>query len=313
MSQIKSAVKILREDGSTMLFCAFLTKYFLENQKVAPYTRKLHKEIHQSVSSYPKLGYWPKIRNPVTFNEKILHRMLFASDEKYTTAFDKLASRKYVSVQVGEHVLPEILHITDDPQEIPFDSLPDSYVIKSSLGSGEIELVHSSVNKNDSNIRTKCGEWISKDYHFEYATMGGHYCFKFETLRPKIIVEEMLKGTDQNIPRDYKFYVFHGDVEYVHVDFNRFGERSVRFFDSDWNSYDFRKGGRSLGPITEKPSKYDEMVRIAELLGESYDFIRVDLYNTKKGVKFGELTPNPGAGRSAFNPKKWDFEFGELW
>lgn len=44
-----------------------------------------------------------------------------------------------------------------------------------------------------------------------------------------------------------------------------------------------------------------------------YPFVRVDLYETKKGIYFGELTPHPGAGSVDKISDYYDNAMGEMW
>jgi hypothetical protein len=55
------------------------------------------------------------------------------------------------------------------------------------------------------------------------------------------------------------------------------------------------------------------MVELAEILAETLDFIRVDLYNVEGRVLFGELTPYPGGVTMKFLPESMDYALGEKW
>ena len=37
-------------------------------------------------------------------------------------------------------------------------------------------------------------------------------------------------------------------------------------------------------------SRLDELIRIAQILGKGFKYVRVDLYNLEKGIIFGEMT-----------------------
>jgi len=89
----------------------------------------------------PALGYWPRVAYPQSFNEKIIHRKLYTQEPVYAQVADKWAVRAYVEEKVGDHVLNEVYHVTDDPSTIPFDSLPDKFVIKGTHGSGYVIVV----------------------------------------------------------------------------------------------------------------------------------------------------------------------------
>ena len=52
------------------------------------------------------------------------------------------------------------------------------------------------------------------------------------------------------------------------------------------------------------------MIRVAEELSKEFKFLRVDLYNVKGKIYFGELTIYPAAGMGAFIPEEWDDKLG---
>ncbi len=52
------------------------------------------------------------------------------------------------------------------------------------------------------------------------------------------------------------------------------------------------------------------MVKIAEKLSEDFPYARVDLYNIKGRIVFGEITFYPWSGYVKFTPEDFDFELG---
>ena len=56
-----------------------------------------------------------------------------------------------------------------------------------------------------------------------------------------------------------------------------------------------------------------ELLDLVLKLAEGIDFVRVDLYNVKGKIYFGEMTFTPGAGRFQFSPEVWDQRLGEWW
>lgn len=312
MAKIRTAIQILQNEGPLSLASQTARQYLRHPPAVSYSRRLLGRTLHQKLIVYSTLGYWPQIRQPRSFNEKILHRQLFEEDELLTIAHNKLTAREYVAERIGDEILPDLFHVTDDPETIPFESLPDAYVVKSNIGSGDVLIVDGNGRPTVAAIKDQCEEWLSKDYYTELVVDSGNYCYNLP--EPKILVEERLNGNMCGVPLDYKFYVFHGQVEYIHVDFDRYGDRSMRFFDREWNPQNFRKGDYPLGPAISKPARYEEMVNIAETLGEEFKFIRVDLYHPNdERIVFGELTIGPGSGQSPFTPREKDFEFGSLW
>lgn len=62
-----------------------------------------------------------------------------------------------------------------------------------------------------------------------------------------------------------------------------------------------------------KPSCFEKMIEIAEKIGSSFDFVRVDLYCEANKVFFGEATFYPSSGYPPLSPEIWDSKFGEPW
>ena len=65
----------------------------------------------------------------------------------------------------------------------------------------------------------------------------------------------------------------------------------------------------SDNPI-DKPSNYEEMIRIAEILSKGYPHVRVDLYNINGKIYFGEYTFFHFTGMERFEPDSYDDLFG---
>lgn len=253
----------------------------------------------------PRVGYWPQIRQPNSFNEKIMHRKIFTEKELFTKVSDKVTARTFVESKVGDDILNEVYHIAESPEEIPFESLPTEFVIKT--GNKHVIIVDDKSKINETSIERKCSDALAEPY----GSKKGEYWYR--DAHPKLLIERRLHGDESDIPRDFKFFVFRGEVEYIQVDIDRYTNHTRRFYDKNWNPQEFELEF-PLGSETPEPDRLDEMIDIAETLGEEFAFIRVDLYHTaNSGVVFGELTVAPGSGGERFRPKRYDFELGLLW
>lgn len=283
-------------------------KYFFIYSPVAPYLKKIIPQIlHQKLLVYPQIGYWPDIRNPKSFNEKLLHRKLFTNDSRFSIVEDKYRVREYVADRVGDDILPELYHVTDDPNTIPFEELPEAFVIKPSHLSGPIRFVDDKHGVDYGSIKESCEEWLDQ----RHGSIRGEYWY--DEIDSKILVEERLRDDEFDIPIDFKFFVFHGRVEYVEVDMDRFEDHTRRFYDREWEPQEF--GVKyPVGDVIDEPERLDEMITVAERLGADFDFIRVDLYQPNgERIVFGELTVAHGSGEERFTPQEYDFKMGELW
>lgn len=81
---------------------------------------------------------------------------------------------------------------------------------------------------------------------------------------------------------------------------------------SNWEMLDITYVYPQPNTIPRKPDHLDEMIKVAETLGEEFEFVRVDLYDLGERVVFGELTHYPQSGSGPFGSKEEDLRFGRL-
>ena len=130
-------------------------------------------------------------------------------------------------------------------------------------------------------------------------------------IKKGFFVEEYLS---ENI-RDFKFYCFNGRPRTLQAASD--GEDGqvcyyVDIFDMDWNLLPVTLGGHGhKTPPPERPESFSEMKRIAEALSEDFPFVRVDLYDVRGKVYFGELTFSPTANLMKLEPEETLDEWGK--
>jgi hypothetical protein len=272
------------------------------------------------------MGYWPRETDPVSFNEKILSQKIACYRATNTCSLqtfpdDKLRSRAYVLSKIPHIMLPLLYHVTKDPGKIPFEELPQNFVIKSNYSYGSIHvIVVRDLSKADrTTIVTHCKKWLSPAEIAKFAYVDP----RLRSLTPCILIEEYLEDMIYSVPMDYKYFVFNGHVEFVEIycgDLNKelasnsyggkfCGAHFVNTYDRDWKEVDFSRGALRQKLDVEKPDKLSEMLAIAECIGKDFPFCRVDLYNINgKGIIFGEL--GVWVGARPFVPYKYDELFG---
>jgi TupA-like ATPgrasp len=262
----------------------------------------------RSVRRYARtFGRLPHLFPPRTYSEKILYRKLFDRRPYLTRTSDKYAVRAYVREKLGMDLFPEIYHLTADPRTIPFDTLPDRYVVKPTHGSGWIRLVPDGRAVDRGELVRVCDAWLAQDYSRRRDEWFYH------DIPRRIIVEEYLGDDADRSPPDYKLLVFNQQVRVIQVDTDRRGLHRRNFFDAAWNELDIRDvREHGVAPV-EKPPLLGEMIRCAEALAEDTDMVRVDLYAVKGRIYFGELTHTPGSGLSPLRPRIWDARWGAWW
>ena len=256
------------------------------------------------------LGYPLDLNNPKSYNEKLNWRKVYDRNPLFPIVADKYKVRRYLRKILGEKeaekILIPLLHVTEDPESIPFDDLPEEYVVKANNGSGTNILVTKDSDITREEIISRCKDWL----RVPYGTFSHEWAYS--QIRPKIIVEKLIRDEDGNIPKDYKFHVFHGRCELIQVDNGRFTNHNRSLFKKNW---DYIDGSLKYiqGPDMPKPKHLSRMLELAEKIAKEFDYIRIDLYDTGKKVYAGEITMYHGSGFERFTPEKLDFEYGKLW
>ena len=256
-------------------------------------------------------GYDLNLDSPTSFSEKVVWKKLYDRNPLLTITADKYQVRTYLEQKLGrgeaKKILIPLLFVTDNPEEIPFDDLPDKYIIKANHGSHWNIIVDDAVVDRKKIVST-CRKWLKQ----RYGLAKNEWAYK--NIKRKIVIEKLLIDEEGKIPKDYKFFVFHGVCKKIMVFSDRYSRqgKKVLSFDRDWNCVSLPITGRS-GTTIEKPETFQEMLNLAEKLGKDFDFVRVDLYTINKKVFFGELTHYPMSGSSLPAPRENDIELGKFW
>jgi len=70
------------------------------------------------------------LKNPVLFNEKLQWLKLYDRKPEYASLADKYESREYIKKTIGEEYLVPLYGVWDRFEDIPFDTLPNEFVLK---------------------------------------------------------------------------------------------------------------------------------------------------------------------------------------
>ena len=260
---------------------------------------------------YQRKGYPLNLKQPRSFSEKVVWKKLYDRNPLIPITADKYLARFFVKEVLGEDIADDILvpllSVNEDPDEIPFEQLPVSYIIKPNHGSGMYMIVDG-IKPDPDKIIDKCKSWLEQPYGIENNEWA------YRNIKRKILIEKLLKDERGQIPDDYKFFVFKGKSRFLYVVKDRLSGDKTKssVYTPDWKRIQVQYY-HDVGPDIKKPPNLDEMIGIAERLGEPFDFVRVDLYSTGMRIYFGELTNYPISGRARIEPLKFDFEFGSYW
>lgn len=250
-------------------------------------------------------GYPLRLDKPQTYNEKLQWIKLYNRKPEYTLYADKYRVRSFVSEKIGAKYLIPLIGVYARAEEIPWEELPDRFVLKCSHASGYNIICK---NKKDLNIREACrslDRWLRKNAYWS----AREWCYK--DIKPCIICEEFIDTEDGNTPDDYKFMCFNGEPKLIQIHHDRYGHHTLDYYTPDWEKSDLKRiDAETSEAIAERPDKLDEMMSIARTLSENLYYARIDLYYSNQRVYFGEITLYPTGGFSTFSSFADDLKLG---
>ena len=197
--------------------------------------------------------------------------------------------------------------VYDSFEQIDFDKLPKSFVMKTTHDSGGVVIV----NDKETFNKEKAKEKLEKSLKRNYFWFSREWAYK--DVKPRIIIEKKLESEDI-VPEDYKIYCLNGKARFALVVQGRFSEVSEDFYDTDWNLLPFTRGGHQTSKIKKPcPKCWNEMLEVTERVSAGFPMIRVDFFVDKYDKLYiGELTLTPASGLQAFSPEEWDYKIGDM-
>ncbi len=230
--------------------------------------------------------------------------------EKISWLADKYEVRSYVKKTIGNKYLIPLLNIYSSEHEIDLEKLPKSFVLKCTHGSNW-NIICKDKSKLDWPIeKIKLHEWLNSNFYFNFAER------QYRNIKARIVCEKFLG--DSNGLIDYKFHCFAGKAEFIRIMVGRQDNMKRSSYDLDWNLITSFKylNDKNLNSYPEailpKPKNLKKMIEIAEKLSKPFSYVRVDLYNVKGQIFFGELTFTPNAGLDIHSPDTFDEKFGSM-
>jgi hypothetical protein len=235
--------------------------------------------------SWKELRDLPNLISPRDYNDRIQWLKLFDQSEEHVRCSDKIAVRDYVRERVGEKYLVKLYQTCERFDNIDFDKLPKSFVIKCNHDSGGVVLVRDIQKLDKSSAEQRLEESLGHVYGWD----NGEWAYAF--VRPRLLVEEFIQPHLDSPPPDYKFHCVEGKIKWLQYIYDRkLGTKEVIV----------SRGGEVVDCHFDhnmistrdfiKPPEWEEMLVIAETLAKGWKYVRVDLYLSGGRIYVGELT-----------------------
>ena len=273
-----------------------------------------------------------KSKSPKTIEDKILYKMQHDRNPSLKIFSDKIQVREFVQKNIGQEFLTKSLSEYSSLIGINREVFPRNFVIKANHGSGAsvicwegaprgIRLPSNLANTTWQrffihpddliwdNLQNLTEKWLTLEYYWftgklpEWAYLG---------ISPQLLVEEVLTKNNE-VAGDYKFFRFDGGCEFIQVDISKFSDHRRNFYRPDWT----RIYAEILHPASEviqvRPETLEKMLEISAKISRGVDFMRVDLYDSDQGIKFGEIINYPGCGMKTMRPRNVSINLARNW
>ena len=281
-------------------FVALTHRGFFQNMEDERYLRLLYRGV---------MGYKLHLHPPRTYCEKLQWLKLYDKNPLYPTLCDKIAVREFVRMRGAEAYLTPLLGVWESPDDIDFSALPERFALKCTHDSGGVVLCQNRAEFDEKTAREKLKQWLGRDY----SIAGREWPYRLVPRR--VLAEEYLPVENGARPDDYKFYCFDGKVQVILVCTNRVKSHAdYLYFDTSLRPFRINEITASLAEdyVLPAPAHLFEMIALSERLSAGFKHIRVDLYDTQQGVRFGEMTLYDQSGFADDFSFAGDLELGKL-
>ncbi len=240
--------------------------------------------------------------NPRSFNEKLLWLKINDRKDIYKKIVDKAEVKSIVGETIGDGYIIPTYGVYNRFEDIPFDRLPDSFVMKCTHDSGSTVICKDKRILDFGKAKKKINRALSTNMYWS----GREWPYK--NITPRIIIEKYM-GEDLI---DYKFMCYGGEPYYVFTCSERNSSTGLKvtWFTSQWERLDFKRHYPASTVTIDRPRYLGRMIELARELSRNSTFMRTDFYEIDNSIWFGELTLYPGAGFEEFDPYDWDIKLG---
>ena len=179
----------------------------------------------------------------------------------------------------GEEYLVPLLGVWDSPDEIDFASLPSSFALKATHGSGWNILVPNKSALDEEWARHASGSGVG----LRQAMKGG-FELHYEYCEPRIVCERFLRDGTGGL-RDYKFMVFDGVVQFAFTVDRRAGRAMRGTYLPDWTRAPFEYTCEAVSRLGRSPAERPgDHAPARQQAREGVRLARIDFYEVRGRV-----------------------------
>lgn len=237
-------------------------------------------------------------KHPRTLNEKITWMAVMTDTAKWTEYTDKYEVRRYIESLGLKDILTECYGVWERASDIDFDSLPDKFVLKCTHDCGSTVIIRDKSKMNKKEVLRFLQKRL--DVRYGYDSCEPHYI----AIKPRVMAESLIEmdNTDEfssDTTVDHKIRCIDGKAQYDFVCYDRKLDSGSGGGKTVYDLYDINTWQPMRQYLADpgveyknvpRPENLEKMIEIAERISRGFIQVRVDLYNVKGHIYFGEMT-----------------------
>lgn len=270
--------------------------------------RILSDDMYLKIKYRSVFGKKLDLESPKTFNEKLQWLKLYDRRPEYTIMVDKYEAKKYVADKIGEEYIIPTLGVWTHFDDIDFDTLPNQFVLKCTHDSGGIVICRDKGKFDKKSAKKKIETCLKKNFFYVARE------WPYKNVKPRIIAEKYMVDKPGCKLMDYKIFGCDCFAKAMSIATNKqIGEEDTKFdfYNSDFKYIPFTNGHPNADHGIKYPESFNKMKEIAENFSKKTSQFRIEFYNIKGKIYFGELTLLHWRDMLSFEPEEDDYKLGE--
>ena len=193
--------------------------------------------------------------------------------------------------------------------QIHFDKLPNSFVIKTNHGCKWQYIVK---NKNEfiknkqlyETVKKNITGWLEQKYW-----IWGGFEMQYKNIEPKILIEPLMRDNIDKSCQEIQVYCFNGQPKLI---IKLHNEKEITIYDENLEISKNNLGFEERKINIEADDLIKQSFVLSKQLSKDFIFVRTDWMIYQNKLYFEELTFTPYSGFNGFKQHKTKIKFGEL-
>ena len=258
-----------------------------------------------------KTGESLNLKNPKTFNQKLQWLKLNDNTDVKSQLTDKVLVRSFIETKIGEEFLKPALWIGKRFDEIPFEQLPDKFILKANNASKKYLMIKDKKRFLETPqlvevVKGKFYGWLNSPYYLTSALET-----QYKNIEPQVIIEPVLCDEGTSVPVDIQIYCFNGVPKLFEVKSNT-EPRMCTVFDEYFEQSDIKFMKKDISIFQQPDDNLKKAVELSAVLCQNFKFVRVDWIVGCGKLYFNDMTFTPESGYFEFIDKKQDIKLGNM-